>query len=294
MEKKKKSFQLPNWIRFTVSNLERLNTRWAFVLARHFFFRPIRFPRPSYEENVFNSSEKSKFIDIQGRAIQLFSWGRGPTVILSHGWSGRGTQMGKIAIALANSGFRAVAYDAPAHGLSAGSKSNLQEIVETIELLSKEFPDVHAYVGHSLGGLASLHAATRIPQVKRVVMIGSPNRITEIIENFCRMIRASYKIGDLLNETIEKQFGLPSDHYSSAHVLESLPNLLGLIVHDEEDYDVTIENAREIERAWRGRAQLVETKGLGHRRILSDEKVIHRVVNFVKEQNTDVASTFSD
>ncbi len=286
MQKKKKSVQLPNWIRFTVSSVERVNVRWAFAFARHFFFRPIRFKRPPYEEDLFNSANKSNLIDSKGRSIQLFIWGEGPTVILTHGWSGRGTQMGQIATELANEGYRAVAFDAPAHGLSAGSTSNLKEIVETIELLSIKFPDVLAYVGHSLGGLASLHAATRVPQVKSVTMIGSPNRVTEIVQNFCRMISASQKVGDLLNQYIEKQFGSPSDDFSSEHVLKSLPLLNGQIIHDKEDYDVRIENAREIEFAWNGRAQLVETVGLGHRRILSDKNVIKSVVNFVKAQNT--------
>lgn len=40
-----------------------------------------------------------------------------------HGWSGRGTQMSKIAEALVEQGYRIISFDAPAHGKADGKIS---------------------------------------------------------------------------------------------------------------------------------------------------------------------------
>jgi len=282
MASPKKSYQLPNYIRNSVYLLEKIHPYLAYRFARFFFFRPIRFKRPAYEEAVFDSAEKIKVLDNQGRGIQVYSWGAGPTVLLTHGWSGRGTQMGYIALALQKAGFHALAFDAPAHGLSAGSKSNLEEMVETIELLTARYPDTFAYIGHSIGGLASLHAAIRVGRIEKTALIGSPNRITEIIFNFCKMIRATQKVADYLNQDIELKFGKPSDDFSSETALKKLPELKGLVVHDEADLDVALDNAKQVKDAWGDNCSLMITQGLGHRRILSDESVANRLVNFVK------------
>lgn len=278
----KRSYQLPNYIRNSVYLLEKIHPYLAYRFARYFFFRPIRFKRPVYEESTFESAIKTKVLDKLGRTIQLYSWGAGPTVLLTHGWSGRGTQMGHIALALKDAGYHALAFDAPGHGLSAGSKSNLQEMVETIELLSARYPDTFAYVGHSIGGLASLHAAIRVGRIEKTVLIGSPNRITEIISNFCKMIRATQKVGDYLNQYIELKFGKPTNDFSSENALKELPELKGLVIHDESDQDVALNNAQQNKDAWGDQCSLMITQGLGHRRILSDDLVAKQLVNFVK------------
>ena len=44
----------------------------------------------------------------------MYSWGSGPTVLLVHGWEGRGSQLSAFAPALVKAGFRVVAVDMPA------------------------------------------------------------------------------------------------------------------------------------------------------------------------------------
>jgi pimeloyl-ACP methyl ester carboxylesterase len=54
----------------------------------------------------------------------------------------------------------------------------------------------------------------------------------------------------------------------------------GLIIHDCDDRVVAVEQSRALQVTWT-RSTLIETSGLGHRRILSDPEVIGRAVEFM-------------
>jgi len=53
-----------------------------------------------------------------------------------------------------------------------------------------------------------------------------------------------------------------------------------LVVHDLQDADVPYAHGEEIARAWPG-AELLTTRGLGHRAILRDGQVVQRTVAFL-------------
>ena len=55
-----------------------------------------------------------------------------------------------------------------------------------------------------------------------------------------------------------------------------------LIVHDRDDPDVPYAHGEEIAAAWPG-AELVTTRGLGHRAVLWDPEVIQRTVTFLSD-----------
>ena len=55
-----------------------------------------------------------------------------------------------------------------------------------------------------------------------------------------------------------------------------------LIIHDEEDKEISISDSECLVKTWNW-AELVKTKGLGHRRILYDKMVLQKVVGFIKE-----------
>ena len=69
-------------------------------------------------------SAERQDLELEGKRLVAWSWGEGPTVLLVHGWEGRGSQMAAFAAPLAEAGFRAVAFDAPgaaSSGVSAAS-----------------------------------------------------------------------------------------------------------------------------------------------------------------------------
>lgn len=283
MANNKKSVRIPNYIRNLVYFTEKLSSRWATHLVLYFFFKPVKFPTPEYELPVLEAAELLRIEGPAGKNLQLYRWGSGPKVLLTHGWSGRGTQMGLLALALVRAGFEVISFDGPAHGRSTGKKSDLLEFVGAIRAVKAQFPDITCYIGHSMGGLASVHAAVDDPSIQKIGIIGTPNTISEIIDNFCRMVKASPNVAQRIKDHIETTFNYRLAQYDSASAIRQLTDRKGFILHDKGDYDVPVHNAVEMHQTWGENARLSITEGLGHRRILRDPDAIERVVKFVKE-----------
>jgi hypothetical protein len=72
---------------------------------------------------------RATLIEHRGRQIAAWRWGErdAPAVILAHGWGGYAAQMRAFVFPLLSAGFRVVAYDQPAHGVSEGRLSGLPD-----------------------------------------------------------------------------------------------------------------------------------------------------------------------
>ena len=54
-----------------------------------------------------------------------------------------------------------------------------------------------------------------------------------------------------------------------------------LVIHDREDREVPMQQGEALAASWRG-ARLLRTTGLGHKRILEDERVGQAVADFIR------------
>ena len=63
-----------------------------------------------------------------------------------------------------------------------------------------------------------------------------------------------------------------------------------LVIHDQDDRDVPPHHGAAVAASWPG-AQLVETTGLGHSRILRDAGVVAQAVSFIAEAPTRIPET---
>lgn len=97
--------------------------------------------------------------------------GRGPDVVLLHGWAMNGSVWNKVAEALAQD-FCVHVVDLPGHGKSpARSKLTLDSIVDELQLA---FPWPVQVVGWSLGGAIATQWALRSPeQVRSLTLVAS-------------------------------------------------------------------------------------------------------------------------
>ena len=109
---------------------------------------------------------------------------RGPKILLVHGWSGRASNMFKIIQKLKQNNFDVYAFDAPAHGKSNGSNTNLPEFITCIESLALKLNPIYALVGHSLGGFASVYCAAKKIKLDKIVLLCPVNSIYQLFETF--------------------------------------------------------------------------------------------------------------
>lgn len=258
--------------------------RWAAKL----FFEPMKFRRPPREARLIADAtvEQTPFDSFYPRPATesyyvRYSWGDGPTVLLVHGWAGRGSQMATMVTPLVNAGYRVVTFDAPAHGDSPGRRTNLMEVSNIIGALSAESGGFAAVIGHSFGGMAAGYALSDGAQSAKLVTIGSPVTMENVLNGFGSQLDASKRTVNGVKQQIEKLAERPVDNFSMSHTLADSA-IAGLIVHDRQDRDVSYEQALLLNEVWPN-STLHLTDGLGHRRILRDEATIVRIVDFVRE-----------
>jgi pimeloyl-ACP methyl ester carboxylesterase len=221
-------------------------------------------------------------LETAGVTLRGYSAGDGPTIALVHGWAGRAADWRHLAGDLVASGYRVVVPDLPAHGATPGARTDLFELAGALaEVLRQERPV--AVVAHSLGfptTMLAIEGAVEVPPA--IVAVAPGRRLEHAVEAFAARARLATPLGDELRRGIETGFG--SDVWSELDVDRVLPSLRahGLVVHDTDDDEVPVDDARAIAARWPD-AELVVTTGLGHRRIVRDTSVRSAIVDWLLE-----------
>jgi pimeloyl-ACP methyl ester carboxylesterase len=210
------------------------------------------------------------------------SWGSGPPVLLLHGWSGHSGDLVAFIPALVQRGLRVLACDAPGHGLSPGTRTNLFEIAAVVRAVERSVGELHGIVAHSLGCLATSLAVHDGLVVRRLVYLSAPAEIAELAAGYTATLGFTPAVYRRMRAAYERRFGTAWDALSAEH-LATGPRVAQtdlLVVHDRRDPVVPWHHGRRIRNAWPG-ARLVTTEGLGHRRILADPAVVRHAAGFV-------------
>jgi 2-succinyl-6-hydroxy-2,4-cyclohexadiene-1-carboxylate synthase len=124
-------------------------------------------------------SARSNLLVVNRLSWHVTERGHGPTVLLIHGFTGRGTSWGRHAIALADR-FRVVTPDLPGHGRSATPANPARASVERsandlATILARRGIAPAAVVGYSLGARVALRLAVARPELVRRLILESPS-----------------------------------------------------------------------------------------------------------------------
>ncbi|AWH85817.1 alpha/beta hydrolase [Flavobacterium album] len=282
--KHQSSLRIPKPILVTAKILEVTSPKLAAKFAIKLFTTPMKFALPKREvEMDRNTRQEMVEIPVLGKKINVYHYGDCQhKVLLVHGWSGRGTQLHSIADKLLKCGYSTISFDAPAHGKSEGKTSDMTEFIKCILELEKQYGPFEFAVGHSLGAMSVLNSIKRGLNVKKVVIIGSGDVIKDIMDDFSRKLGMNVATGELMIRMFEKKFGETINTYS-AYIAAKEVDVPVLMFHDEDDADVPVSAAYHIKEHLTN-AELVITKGLGHRKILGDSKVIKKIIQFLTEE----------
>lgn len=275
------SLQIPKTILVTAKFLEAISQKLATLFAAKLFVTPIKYKIPKRELHMEQKSIQSKlFVPSLKKNIVVYNYGKSDKkILLVHGWSGRGTQLVKIADEMLDLGYSTISFDAPAHGKSEGKTTIMTEFIASILEIEKQFGPFEFAIGHSLGGMSILNAIKQNLSIKKAVIIGSGDIIQDIIDDFIQKLQLKPKIGLLLKNHFERNFGEPMENYAASFSAKSI-TVPVLIIHDKNDDDVNVKAAYNIHKNLKN-SSLMITEGLGHRKILGDSKVIETVKEFI-------------
>ncbi len=280
IKKQQQSLKIPKLILNTAKFLELISPKLATQFAAKLFTTPIKHKIPNRELEMDAKSKQSKLlIPSINKEIVVYQYGNSnKKILLVHGWSGRGTQLYKVADALLQNGFSTISFDAPAHGKSKGNSTIMVEFIASILEIEKQFGPFEFAVGHSLGGMSLLNSLNKGLKINKLVIIGSGNLISDIIKDFIRKLNMNPKQEDLLRFNFEKKYKEKMNNLSSYLNAEKI-SIPVLVIHDQNDDEVPVRCAHEIIAKLKNH-KLMITNNLGHRKILGDENVINEVVCF--------------
>lgn len=274
-----RSFRPPAAVSSLARTLGRISPPLAARAAEALFLRPPRFARPRREWRWLENAEAVR-LPYGDQELPGWSWGTGPTVLLVHGWAGRGSQLGAFAEPLVRRGFRVVAYDAPGHGAAPGRRSSLPEFAAAVRSVGEDLWPLRGLVAHSLGTAATLVALSGGLVVERLVFLAPPAEMSYFTEGFVRLVGFPRETARGLERRLEKRFGFDWSDLQPLQLARSMTPPPALFFHDEEDPEVPFEQAERLAAAWRG-SRLEATHGLGHRGLLRDRSVVERAAEFL-------------
>jgi pimeloyl-ACP methyl ester carboxylesterase len=279
--KSEHTIQIPKPIIYTGKLLQSISPKLATLYAARLFTTPIKFNVPKREILMLKESKREKlFIEDLKKTITTYHYGTSiKKVLLVHGWSGRGTQLVKIAEAMVNLDYQTVSFDAPAHGTSTGSTTIMTEFITSIHYIDKKYGPFEYAIGHSLGGMSILNALRENFNVKKAVIIGSGDIIQDIIDDFVWRMNLNSKVGIHMKNHFEKKYNQKMEYYASSVAAKNITTPV-LIVHDENDPDVHVKAAINIHENLRN-SELILTNGLGHNKILGDKLIIQKICDFI-------------
>ena len=208
------------------------------------------------------------------------TWGEsGPLVLALHGWRGRPTQFGPLAVALVARGFRTIALDLPGHRRSAGEQATPRLLGEMLMELAKITGPAHALVGHSFGGAAIGAALVSGFTTSRVVLVSSPTRVSRLPFMWAKALHLPPRAMAHFARLLDEHAGRP---VAELDLVATGPRsgIPALLVHDRGDAVIPYREAEILAAAW-PTLKMISTTGLGHRDILADATVVKAIAGFI-------------
>ena len=264
----------PLWLRASFSTAGYVAPQLTAAVAEKLFFRTRRRAARPGEREVLEAATPSSIA-----GMKAWSWGEGPTVLLVHGWNGRGTQLGGFVEPLVERGFRVVAFDAFGHGESPGDSMSIPELANCIRQVSDALGGLYGVVAHSMGGAATTVALANGLELERAVFISPPADPREFLRIYGDALAINEEVRAHMKERVERRLGITMQSMRATSIAPSMRIPL-LVVHDQNDKEVPVDSGQSIARTWPN-AELMLTEGLGHQRILHSEHVTNVAVSFI-------------
>ena len=252
----------------------------AAAIVRRIAFHPYRYRTKPEEVHVRVSGRPFQY----GAGLQAWSWGdAGPVVVLVHGWGGASVQWRRFIPPLVDAGYRVVVPDIAGHGLSPGRRIGFDLFAQSLaELCDALAPGViHAFVGHSAGGLGMMAARyLHGLEARKFVCIATPSYPYPPVKVVGKKIRMPDEVVARFRESLAAQFRTDWSAITECAFRPSTGSEL-LLIHDPRDRYLDDDDVPRILEQWPG-ARLHLAVGVGHENLIRSDECIAAALEFLR------------
>ena len=162
-----------------------------------------------------------------------------------------------INLSLTRNGIAVLRFDFTGLGHSEGDfaetnfTTNVSDLIDAAQYLSKHYSPPRLLVGHSLGGAAVLRAAAEIESATAVAVIGTPSKTDQVLRHLSGATKEIEAAGEAEISLAGRPFRIKKqflDDLKSERMTDSVKSLKRalLVLHSPADRIVDIGNAMEI------------------------------------------------
>jgi pimeloyl-ACP methyl ester carboxylesterase len=223
-------------------------------------------------------------IQLEGITLRGWRWNHPGSrkVLLLHGFESSITNFDRYVSPLVRKGYEVLAFDAPAHGRSGGTRITAPLYKQMIVEICRQFGPVHSFMAHSFGGLALSLAVEEMDHDcnTRMVLIAPATETVTAIDSFFRFLELDPALRKEFDHLILQKGGVPPAWYSISRAMKKIRARV-LWIHDTDDDTTPIRDVMSVKSENHEHVGFVFTSGLGHRRIYRDNKVTRQVIDFL-------------
>ena len=207
------------------------------------------------------------------------------TVLVMHGWISHAARLAPLIEALRAQGLRVLALDAPAHGLSSGTRVDLHGFLAAVRAVDAALGPAQGIVAHSFGALTAATWLSREPKpaaVRAAVLVGLMRDVDWVFGSF------TYTLG-LRGRTLARLRGLFRERYGGypeefgTHELARGIHVPVLLVHGDDDELVPAAHSSEVGELLSD-GEVLRVPGLQHSAPLKDADTVARMAAFMADR----------
>ncbi|MDP2130813.1 MAG: alpha/beta hydrolase [Erythrobacter sp.] len=243
---------------------------------------PVRFPRREEDDAAIRQSSAFRFGPGRSLAARTFGASDAPVVALMHGWGGQSTQFYRMALALAEAGYRAIVVDCGNHGDADPMPLGFDRFMLDAAALADHLGAMpFAWVSHSAAALAIMSARrTHGLSAQAYVTIAAP--FTPYVPlNRLRALGADQETIDAVKPLLASEFACDWNALEAGLAWQRDESARLLAVYDDDDTMARSTDAERIAAVWPD-CLIYRTTGNGHNRILKSEQAIMTTLEFLE------------
>ena len=215
-----------------------------------------------------------------GHEIVTYRWGNGKKkILLSHGWNSKAADFRRLIESLVEKGFTVEGIDMKAHGKSEGARTSLPEMRDILKNYYVKNGPFYGVIGYSIGGMCAgitLSELSKNLHPEKLFIIAAPSHTRYFFRDTIEGLGYNEKVYLAMCNLVQKNYFESIDYFDLRKKQHLIHGIEMYLIYDENDKTVPLERGKELYNAY-PQAHFVHTRGLGHYKVITYEKVIQYI-----------------